>query len=280
MRKRSHHQARLRALSSRQQELPFPTNVLSVLKEACTLMARRPALEHVLTALLESFEDAVLTVSPDGTIETWSPGAERLYGYTAREIVGQSQRRLLPLYELPQMERFHSTSGEKGTRESRSIEVEERLHKNGSRILVAIRRGVIRGDNSEAEGILEMAQALDPHEAFWSREEEPLRLLMEQVPGLLWTTDRNLKISAHWGRGLPAAKIRPRSLRGQDVREFLGVAEPHATPIAGHHSALRGEVSHFECLERQHAGDTRGAVAISFRRNHLMSGRRRGHHRA
>src|SRR6266851_5043239 len=81
---------------------------------------------------------------------------------------------------------------------------------------------------------------------FWSLKEAPLRLLMEQVPGLLWTTDRNLKISAHWGRGLQAAKIRLGSLTGQDVREFLGVADPHATPIVEHHSALRGVVSHFE----------------------------------
>src|SRR6266480_5466224 len=102
MRRPSHQQARLRARCSRQQELPFPSNAFPVQKDACNLMAHRPALEHLLAALLESSEDAVLTVSPDGTIETWSAGAERLYGYTAREIVGQSVRRLLPLYELPQ----------------------------------------------------------------------------------------------------------------------------------------------------------------------------------
>ena len=154
----------------------------------------------------------MLAVSPDWMIETWSAGAERLYGYTAKEMVGQSLRRLLPLYELPQMERFQSTKSGKGGSESRSIEIEERLHKNGSRILLAMRRSVIRGDNGQAAGILEIGQALDPHEAFWSLEEAPLRRLMEQVPGLLWTTDRNLKISAHWGKGVPAAKIRPGSL--------------------------------------------------------------------
>src|SRR5260370_42070940 len=216
MQKRSHHQARLQARPSRQHELPFPTNVLPVLKEACDLMAHRLALERLLAALLESYENAVLTVSRDGTIETWSAGAERLYGYTAREMVGQSLRHLLPLYELPQMECLQSTNGGNKRSGSRPIELEERLHKNGSRILVAIRRSVIRGDKGEAEGILEMAQVLDPHEAFWSLKEAPLRLLMEQVPGLLWTTDRYLKISAHWGRGLQAATIALGSLSGQD----------------------------------------------------------------
>lgn len=205
-------------------------------------MAKRPALEHLLAALLKSSEDAVLTVSPQGTIETWSAGAERLYGYAGQEMIGQSLLRLLPVYELPQLESVESTS--KDHREP--VEVRERLHKNGSRVLVAIRRSVIRGERGEVEGILEMARALDPHKAFWTPEEAPLSLLMEQVPGLLWTTDRKLRVSAHWGMGLPAAKIRPRTLLGRDVRELLGATDPYATPITEHHSALAGVASHFE----------------------------------
>src|SRR5215467_10673039 len=135
MRKRSHHSARLQARSSRQQELPFPTNVLLVLKDANDLMTHRPAHEHLLTALLKSTEDAVLAVSTQGTIETWNAGAERLYGYAAQEMIGQSLRRLLPVYELPQLESILSASNGQGDR----VEVGERLHKNGSRILVAAR---------------------------------------------------------------------------------------------------------------------------------------------
>jgi len=242
MRKRSHHPACLQARPSRQQVLPFPTNVLPVLKDAFELMAHRPALEHLLAALLKTSEDAVLTVSHQGAIETWSAGAERLYGYAEEEMIGQSLRRLLPVYESPQLDSFLSASNGQGDR----VEVGERLHKNGSRVLVAVRRSVIRGERGEAEGILEMAQALNPHEAFWSPEEAPLSLLMNQVPGLLWTTDSKLRISAHWGMGLPITKIRPRALVGRDVRELLGAADPHATPIIEHYSALQGEVSHFE----------------------------------
>jgi len=226
-------------------------------------MAHRPALEHLLAALLESSEDAVLTVSPDGTIETWSAGAERLYGYTAREIVGQSVRRLLPLYELPQWGGLHATNGGNGGGGSRSIQVRERLHKNGSRILLAIRRSIIRGDNREAEGILEMAQALDPHKALWLPEETTVRLLMDQVPGLHWTTDRNLRILTHWGSALPAAKIRPGSLAGRDIRKFLEAADAHATPIAEHYAALRGAVSRCEYTWKGHMLEIRTGPLLS-----------------
>ena len=203
----------------------------------------RPAREHLLAAILESSQEAVLSVSFEGVIETWSPGAERVYGYTSNEMIGQRLRRLLPLYELPQTERPDAASRSSGCA---SVELCERLHKSGSRILLAIRRSWIRGHNGEAEGLLEMAQALDFHESLWSPEEAPLSLLMEQVPGLLWATDPNLKISAHWGAGLPGTKIRPASLVGQSVCEFLGSADAHATPIAEHYDALRGVASHFE----------------------------------
>jgi PAS domain S-box-containing protein len=42
-----------------------------------------------LAAIVESTDDAVLTTTLDGTIATWNPGAERLYGYTRNEAVGK-----------------------------------------------------------------------------------------------------------------------------------------------------------------------------------------------
>jgi two-component system NtrC family sensor kinase len=40
-------------------------------------------------AVLDCADDAIVTVSVDGLITDWNPGAERLYGYTREEIVGQ-----------------------------------------------------------------------------------------------------------------------------------------------------------------------------------------------
>jgi two-component system cell cycle sensor histidine kinase/response regulator CckA len=42
-----------------------------------------------LADFVESSEDAIITTAPDGTIQTWNPAAERLYGYPAREAVGR-----------------------------------------------------------------------------------------------------------------------------------------------------------------------------------------------
>jgi diguanylate cyclase (GGDEF)-like protein/PAS domain S-box-containing protein len=206
-------------------------------------VADRLARERLLTTLLDSAEEAILSFSLDGTIEIWSAGAERLYGYTAQEMTGQSLSLLLPLYELPSMETFLSQAGCNG---HPSTELGERLHKNGSRILLATRRGLIRGENDKVLGILEIARRLESHEALLSPAEAPLPLLVEQFPGLLWTVDRNLRIASNWGAGFRSAKIRPGSLAGQSLCQFLECADRHATPIAEHCDALRGLSSHFE----------------------------------
>ena len=49
-----------------------------------------------LAAIVDSSDDAIFSMSLDDTILTWNAGAERLYGYTASEVIGQSRALLLP----------------------------------------------------------------------------------------------------------------------------------------------------------------------------------------
>jgi CheY-like chemotaxis protein len=73
-----------------------------------------------------------------------------------------------------------------------------------------------------------------------------LRLLLEKSPTVLWTTDRELRVSRSLGAGLSALGLRAGDGEGVTVYEFFGNRNESYPPIAAHVAALRGECRDLE----------------------------------
>lgn len=58
------------------------------------LLARRNA--EQLAAVVTASDDAILAASPSGEVQSWNAGAQRMFGYAAREIIGRSVEAILP----------------------------------------------------------------------------------------------------------------------------------------------------------------------------------------
>jgi len=60
------------------------------------LIARLESGERRMRAIVETAVDGILTISPDGTIETFNRSAERMFGYHLEEVKGQNVTLLMP----------------------------------------------------------------------------------------------------------------------------------------------------------------------------------------
>lgn len=61
-----------------------------------TARAQAEAARRQLAAIAESSDDAIIGKSLDGTVTAWNPAAERMFGYTAEEIIAKQLPGLFP----------------------------------------------------------------------------------------------------------------------------------------------------------------------------------------
>lgn len=88
-----------------------------------------------LAAIVESSDDAIVSKNLDGIIMSWNKGAEKIFGYSAKEIVGKSIRTIIP-QELQHEEDRILASLRKGKKIDHFQTM--RLAKDGRRVEVSI----------------------------------------------------------------------------------------------------------------------------------------------
>jgi len=112
-------------------------------------VARRVGVDSLLTQIVQSSDDAILSKTLAGTITSWNASAERIFGYSAAEAIGANIAMLIPPDRLAEEESILNQ-----IRAGHEVEHLEtiRRHKNGDDIYVSITISPLRDGAGQVVG--------------------------------------------------------------------------------------------------------------------------------
>jgi PAS domain S-box-containing protein len=204
----------------------------------------RRATEHRLQTLLQTVPLAVVGLDRDGRVNYANPQFLALTGYAASEVHGQDwfDRFVPPRLRPPLRPPFHELL----EREFRPHCEGPILTGAGTERVVAWSNTLLRGDDGSLAGTLSIGKDITNRrrgERELLASEARLRLLMRQLPGAVWTTDRELRLTFAPGGQLSEALA---AGAGATLYEYFGTRDPGFPAIAAHLQALDGKHAHYE----------------------------------
>jgi PAS domain S-box-containing protein len=159
---------------------------------------RQRSLEEVnrtLAAVVESSNDAILSKDLNGIIATFNQGAERLFGYKAKEVVGKPITILIPpdrQHEEPEiLARIRRGEG---------IDHYEtvRRRKDGTLVDVSLTVSPVKDDQGRIIGASKIARDITERKLSEARlrdSERQLQELIAAIPAAIYTTDAQGRIA-------------------------------------------------------------------------------------
>ena len=105
--------------------------------------------------LIEVIGDAIVVADPDGAIRLWNPAAERLFGFTQAEALGNSLDLIIPerLRER-HWAGYRKTMASGETRYGHDVLRVPALHKDGRTLSIAFTVGLLYGSQREVRRIV------------------------------------------------------------------------------------------------------------------------------
>jgi PAS domain S-box-containing protein len=134
--------------------------------------------QGILAAIVRSSDDAIISKNLDGVVTSWNPAAERLYGFSSAEMVGQPITRLIPP-ELRQEEDY--ILGEIGEGRRLTHFETQRLRKDGTRIHVSLTVSPVRSAAGAVIGASKIARDITAQKEAQKRKDEFLAVLAHEL---------------------------------------------------------------------------------------------------
>ena len=111
--------------------------------------AARLQTARLLAAIVESSDDAIISKSLDGIIQSWNAAAERLFGYTADQAVGRHISLVIPSERIAEEDRIVASL--KAGERIDHFET-QRVRSDGQRVLVSLTISPLKDDAGNVVG--------------------------------------------------------------------------------------------------------------------------------
>jgi PAS domain S-box-containing protein len=163
---------------------------------------------ETLRALINASPLAIMAIDPGSKVTMWNPAAERIFGWTESEVLGQYIPIVPPDKSAEHDElRVRAFSGDTFT----GVEV-VRWRKDGTVIDVSLSTAPVYGSDGHIKSIMAVVEDISKRkgtESALKQSEEKFRALFDHTPGIAFVIDRDTKVIA-------ANKLR-QSLLGDDI---------------------------------------------------------------
>ena len=127
-------------------------------------------MESQLQPLIENTSDAILVADRQGLIRYWNIGAERMFGYSATEAVGQSLDLIIPEnLRARHWEGYFRVMATGQTKYISDLLTSPGVRKDGSRLSLEFSMVLVRDDKGGIEGCATIMRDVT---ARWQKEKE------------------------------------------------------------------------------------------------------------
>ncbi|WP_114815177.1 PAS domain-containing sensor histidine kinase [Paraburkholderia kururiensis] len=229
-----------------------PTNKASASDDPVAKAARVPVDERYRILVETVREYAIFLLAPDGTVATWNPGAQRIKGYRAEEIVGRHFSVFYPEEDVAAGKCEHElrTAATEGSVEDEGW----RVRRDGSRFWANVLITAVRSPSGELLGFAKVTR--DMTERRRLEELEHARLIAARIDQVRESEQTRIARELHddLGQRITAMKMSLGLLEGQ-----LG-DDQHARQTRDALTDLAGEMDGMAVALRRIASDLRPPI--------------------
>ena len=197
--------------------------------------------ESLFSAVVESSNDAIITKSLDATITGWNRAAERLFGYTAAEVVGERIDIIVPPDKHAEVrEILHRISKGEAIEHYETL----RLHKDGHEVDVSLGISPIRSATGEIVGASKIARDITESkrtQKALNQEIEERQRIFETSQDLILVTDTAGNFVQVSPSSMAILGYQPAEMIGHSATEFIHPDDLDSTR-AEMRSARRGRL--------------------------------------